>query len=367
MGSYRSKEDDVSKISTSVFVTNFPDSFSAKDLFHTCKQYGHVVDSFIPIKKSKAGKRFGFVRFINVFNVERPPKKGSNTQEKKINEDNVTGNKIPNNTVGTNGSGASFANVVKRTNVMCTREGVSNPSIVLDDDCIFSRDLSKSLLGRVKEFSSLPNLKKVILNEGFVDFKIQYMGELWVLLEFSNSKSMDSFKDSTSIGTWFSTLKQASIDFTPEGRIVWVEVEGIPLRLWSTNTFKRIANKWGELLDVDDQDEAYFHSKRLCLRTKLEENIFENFKVIFRGKTHWVRAKEVPGNGEDSEVAEVPETVFEVSSGQNEKTSEDPFGIYSILNRKNDPLVHENPYENSLKYPPGFTPKDNTHANTTDS
>nr|GEW59068.1 RNA-directed DNA polymerase, eukaryota [Tanacetum cinerariifolium] len=53
------------------FVTNFPDSFSAKDLFHSCKTYGHVVDSYIPLKKTKGGKRFGFVRFINVFNSER--------------------------------------------------------------------------------------------------------------------------------------------------------------------------------------------------------------------------------------------------------------------------------------------------------
>ncbi|GKC49826.1 nucleotide-binding alpha-beta plait domain-containing protein [Tanacetum coccineum] len=71
MGSFRSKEDDVAKISTSIFVSNFSDSVSAKDLFHSCKQYGHVVDSFIPMKRLKDGKRFGFVRFINVFNVER--------------------------------------------------------------------------------------------------------------------------------------------------------------------------------------------------------------------------------------------------------------------------------------------------------
>ncbi|GJZ87612.1 RNA-directed DNA polymerase, eukaryota [Tanacetum coccineum] len=57
MGSFRSKEDDVLKISTSIFVTNFPDSFSAKDLFHSCKQYGHVVDSFIPTKRTKDVER----------------------------------------------------------------------------------------------------------------------------------------------------------------------------------------------------------------------------------------------------------------------------------------------------------------------
>ena len=64
--SFRSKEDDVARISILIYVTNFPESFSAKELFHVCKQYGHVVDSFIMVKKSKEGKRFGFFHFINV-------------------------------------------------------------------------------------------------------------------------------------------------------------------------------------------------------------------------------------------------------------------------------------------------------------
>ncbi|GKC79065.1 nucleotide-binding alpha-beta plait domain-containing protein [Tanacetum coccineum] len=68
---YRTKEDDVIKILISIYVSNFPESFSAKDLFHAYSKYGHVVDSFIPVKRSKEGKRFGFVRFINVFSAER--------------------------------------------------------------------------------------------------------------------------------------------------------------------------------------------------------------------------------------------------------------------------------------------------------
>nr|GEZ65988.1 nucleotide-binding alpha-beta plait domain-containing protein [Tanacetum cinerariifolium] len=64
-------EDDVARISTLVYITNFPEATSAKELFQACNQYGHVVDSFIPNKKSKIGKRFGFVRFINVFSEER--------------------------------------------------------------------------------------------------------------------------------------------------------------------------------------------------------------------------------------------------------------------------------------------------------
>ncbi|GKC95774.1 nucleotide-binding alpha-beta plait domain-containing protein, partial [Tanacetum coccineum] len=56
MGMYRSKEDELAKLSSSIFVTNFPDKFSAKELWTVCKQYGTVVDAFIPDRRSKAGK-----------------------------------------------------------------------------------------------------------------------------------------------------------------------------------------------------------------------------------------------------------------------------------------------------------------------
>ncbi|GJS78412.1 RNA-directed DNA polymerase, eukaryota [Tanacetum coccineum] len=72
MGIFRTKEDDVAKISTSIYVSNFPEVFSAKDLFHACKKYGHVIDSFIPFKKSKDGKRFGFCSIsLMCLNMER--------------------------------------------------------------------------------------------------------------------------------------------------------------------------------------------------------------------------------------------------------------------------------------------------------
>nr|GFB11851.1 RNA-directed DNA polymerase, eukaryota, nucleotide-binding alpha-beta plait domain protein [Tanacetum cinerariifolium] len=44
---------------------------SARELWKTCSVYGTVVNVFIPSKKSKAGKRFAFVRFIKVFNLDR--------------------------------------------------------------------------------------------------------------------------------------------------------------------------------------------------------------------------------------------------------------------------------------------------------
>nr|GEX34097.1 RNA-directed DNA polymerase, eukaryota, nucleotide-binding alpha-beta plait domain protein [Tanacetum cinerariifolium] len=55
--SIQSKFDLTAKISKSVFVSNFPEGCSNKDLWKVCSDFGTVVDVFIPNKKSKPGKR----------------------------------------------------------------------------------------------------------------------------------------------------------------------------------------------------------------------------------------------------------------------------------------------------------------------
>nr|GEV19146.1 RNA-directed DNA polymerase, eukaryota, nucleotide-binding alpha-beta plait domain protein [Tanacetum cinerariifolium] len=62
---------NVKKVSHSIFVTNFPESVTLLDLWRVCGTYGTMVDVFIPVKRSKAGKRFAFVRFIKVINLDR--------------------------------------------------------------------------------------------------------------------------------------------------------------------------------------------------------------------------------------------------------------------------------------------------------
>ncbi|GJZ29352.1 RNA-directed DNA polymerase, eukaryota [Tanacetum coccineum] len=70
-GKFRSNEDLTRAISNSIFMTNFPDSTSAKDLWNLCSGYRTVVDVYIPNRRSKVGKWFAFVRFIKVENIDR--------------------------------------------------------------------------------------------------------------------------------------------------------------------------------------------------------------------------------------------------------------------------------------------------------
>ncbi|GKD37998.1 RNA-directed DNA polymerase, eukaryota, partial [Tanacetum coccineum] len=60
---------DVDKVATSFYVSKFPDSLDARGLWNVCTPYGRLVDAFIANKRLKAGKRFGFMRYLGVTDV----------------------------------------------------------------------------------------------------------------------------------------------------------------------------------------------------------------------------------------------------------------------------------------------------------
>nr|GEV40627.1 RNA-directed DNA polymerase, eukaryota [Tanacetum cinerariifolium] len=164
-----SKEEEVQKISTSIFVTNFSDHAKAKDLWNVCKQYGQVVDAFIPDKKSKTGKRYGFVRFIRVYNVDRLvsnllvdafiPDRKSNAGSHHLHTNVARFQRPP----AVNSGGYTHQNgnyVLKK----------QKPIRIMEVE------RSKCLFGKVKEFSNFDNMTMVLGNKGFNDIHLRYMG-----------------------------------------------------------------------------------------------------------------------------------------------------------------------------------------------
>ncbi|GJZ86282.1 hypothetical protein Tco_0657892 [Tanacetum coccineum] len=153
----------------------------------------------------------------------------------------------------------------------------------------------------------------------------------------------------------------ATLDFHTDKRIAWVETEGIPFKLWTDNSFKRIAARWGELLSVDDQEDSCFHSKRLCVHTRYTRSISEDFKIIHRGKVHWIRAKETPGWVPDFEEENEEEDIDDANS--NEDADRKSLNFYEEeddieevqLNSIGDEKEDSNDTESSLSHPPGFS------------
>nr|GEY24851.1 Toll/interleukin-1 receptor (TIR) domain-containing protein [Tanacetum cinerariifolium] len=140
--------------------------------------------------------------------------------------------------------------------------------------------------------------------------------------------------------------------------VVWVEVEGVLFKFWSGNTFKRLAAKWGELLDV-----FWVRAKEVpgWLPELLEESDEEvqSDDGFMEGD---IKVQYTKSSGDNSEVAEVLETNFDESVGPKVNLLDDPFGIYPLLNKNSkENKENVNEKDQSLKYPSGFTP--NTEKN----
>ena len=86
-------------------------------------------------------------------------------------------------------------------------------------------------------------------------------------------------------------LTPAFNSFVVEERIVWVSIEGLSIKTWTKNSFKKIASKCGELIDWEDFDDNSWCSTQLCIKTKVDEIICEQFKIIVQGKPFWLHAK----------------------------------------------------------------------------
>nr|GEY23912.1 RNA-directed DNA polymerase, eukaryota [Tanacetum cinerariifolium] len=136
---------------------------------------------------------------------------------------------------------------------------------------------------RVKDLNSIPNLKMILIKEGFREIKLSYVVGLWVMIKLSNEETKIELLQHTGAKSWFHELQVATSNFVSEERIVWVDIEGIPLSVWSHATFSKIGKKWRrDVVNIEQSTGSLFARKRLCIKTSLAKNILETFKVIFK-------------------------------------------------------------------------------------
>nr|GEX09150.1 RNA-directed DNA polymerase, eukaryota [Tanacetum cinerariifolium] len=248
-------------------------------------------------------------------------------------------------------------------------------ALVLDDYCAVERDLSKHVMGKVKDVKSISNLRTVFRDEGFSDVNLSYLGGLWVLFECDTVDTKVNLMQHTGVLSWFHIIQDAVHDFVSDECIVWVDIEGVPLNVWSRETFIRISKKWGKMLDIEDNVDSSFGRKRLCVKTKQPLAIFKSFKETEyssdvesvhnskKGSVYSLDNEEASNVDSESDVKGVAETIFVDNNSspinnfdeKNKQRSEDPVKIYDILEKQIVGRARE--VSPSLSHPPGFTPE----------
>nr|GEY37585.1 RNA-directed DNA polymerase, eukaryota [Tanacetum cinerariifolium] len=187
----------------------------------------------------------------------------------------------------------SFVSVLKCGSQSHVTPKITKPALVLDETCIKEFDFGMSLIGREKDVYAIPNLPCIISKEGFQNVKLSYLGGMWVLFDFDSLPSKEKFLNHSDIGSWFTELIQAISSFENDERIVWISIEGLPIKAWTPNTFRKVASLWGEYVEREEVDLKYLSRKHLCLKTNMKVIINERQKVIIQGKVYWIRIKEL--------------------------------------------------------------------------
>nr|GFB73362.1 hypothetical protein [Tanacetum cinerariifolium] len=280
--------------------------------------------------------------YANQVRFERPQKSYSSPNSNRPNSSRPFVPHVPNQHVYQNGT---YVNAVTKLPGLQGSSIPSSPALVLDESCLVDRDLSKHAMGKVKDYSSIPNLYIILMEEGFPDVKLTYLGGLWVMFEFDKEVTKANLQKHTGINSWFHEIVDARNDFVSDERIVWVDIEGRVFTIRAKELFTWIpsflAYKEREYSSEDDSDSHHCNK---------EEGLFFHNDVAAEDEIN-------------TDEEEVPETVFGSNSpsqkhaneGNGDSHSDDPFGIYDVLKKKNNEV--DKTACSSLSHPPGFTPE----------
>nr|GFA00972.1 RNA-directed DNA polymerase, eukaryota [Tanacetum cinerariifolium] len=206
------------------------------------------------------------------------------------------------------------------------------PVMVIREECFADKNLDFTLVVKVKNFESIPNLRVICKEEGFKNLTIRHLG---------------------GILSWFSVIQPWSSEFRVEDRVIWVDVKDIPSVAWTHNTFKKIAIKWGELLFVKDLNDNNMWCKRMCVITKIEEFIMETFKIVIKGTMSMIREREIIGWNPEF-ILDDDVSISEAEDSEDSEKSADPFNIYGLLNRPRKEVDKEKGISDDPSKPPGF-------------
>ncbi|KAK8583217.1 hypothetical protein V6N13_021929 [Hibiscus sabdariffa] len=275
------------KSATTLFVHNLPEKLHWKELWAAFGHHGDVVDAFIPKKRSKNGRRSGFVRFsvkayaicaitrLNGFilfgsriSVSYSRFKPRTTYWRKVNQSKL------NKTQGAMEQHSAIRSKLTQNSVPASLpskesypQGNDRPKVTgfIAEEALWN--LQYCLVGFTTNETDSNRVHERLCKWGLGEIKVKRMAGRIFLLEVDNYLTFNSLKESN-----WSYLKEIFVEVQPWAesfkipeRVTWIELIGTPLHCWNHHTFKKIAEIWGELLALGENAFQTFGAERMTL------------------------------------------------------------------------------------------------------
>nr|GEV03788.1 RNA-directed DNA polymerase, eukaryota [Tanacetum cinerariifolium] len=247
----------------------------------------------------------------------------------------------------------SFASVVH--GYISTGDSPNIRSISLkDQDLVSIDDSSRVLLVKLKEVDSMSNMFQICRNEGFENLKIHRVGGLWIWILFPSSTSRTSFQDNECMKSLSSAFKIVSPFFRVDERLIWIEINSLPLCGWGSAAFKKVASMFGKFMFFETEQSVAICMGRVCVATKSHQLVSEKFRVEIRGEMFDFHVQEIVDDLDDL-LNDLNDGQKEVYSDDNNELTNDKIDNHNMEDTKN--AQHQSPKDtisHNFSRPPGF-------------
>ncbi|KAM0045369.1 putative RNA recognition motif domain, nucleotide-binding alpha-beta plait domain superfamily [Helianthus debilis subsp. tardiflorus] len=315
---------------TSFFLSNLPDSCNRETLWQAFDHLVNLEDVCVPLKKDRAGNKFGFLKLSNVsdpdwwigklkevridgavigVNLAKFDRFGSKIVSQKVGDrisvfDRLKGlapEPIP---AGDSGNSAklqhgrkTYSSVLKSYPDISAVDKIDLPPMNTTTKKAFE---FKSLVGEAKDIDILNYLKDFLSGITEDGIELKYLGGLKVLLCFKSPEEAEDFRyySVNDWEKWFSRL------YVWEGipplfeRVAWVKVLGVPVSLWDRHVINKIGERCGRLLVKSEAEsvDGNMADDRLAIFVNTGKRVAAEFDLVWKEQIIKVWVEELSGN-----------------------------------------------------------------------
>ncbi|KAK8626220.1 hypothetical protein V6N13_133871 [Hibiscus sabdariffa] len=160
----------------------------------------------------------------------------------------------------------------------------------------FPLRLRSCIIVTTKQICNVDKLFNLLNEKGLDEFEVRQVGGNQFVLVFDREELVSQCLrwEWMWLADVFSDIKRWHKNFSPDNRVAWVAIQGVPLYAWNTFTFSNIVNKLGELLLLEDEDllGSDFSFKRAKILTNQLNFIEETFDLSCEGEVFSVHVRE---------------------------------------------------------------------------
>lgn len=158
--------------------------------------------------------------------------------------------------------------------------------------------LKKCAVGEVKNIEILNNINHLLSEGGFLNCATKYLGGLRVLVDCVSIEALGTLltEGSNRLLEWFVWIQpwDKEKELSRPARMVWLNIEGVPLHVWNSQVFHDIAKEWGDVLEIEDltttKDQVCIG--RVCIVSQTRQVISECINLVVDEESFRVRVLE---------------------------------------------------------------------------